>query len=70
VQSAPAPPEGIFARSVLAPLGGAVGVGVGVGIASTVVYADTKGWEIVISVIAWTGVIGATLVIGATHPGA
>jgi putative ABC transport system permease protein len=49
--------------ALLALLGGAVGVGLGV--LSTVVYADTKGWTVVVPVLAWAGGIGAALVIGA-----
>jgi putative ABC transport system permease protein len=35
------------------------------GVLSTVVYADTKGWTVVVPVLAWAGGIGAALVIGA-----
>jgi putative ABC transport system permease protein len=49
--------------ALLALLGGAVGVGLGV--LSTVVYADTKGWTVVVPVLAWAGGIGAAMVIGA-----
>ena len=48
---------------LLALIGGAVGVGLGV--ASTAVYAETKGWEIVVPVLAWGGGFGAALLIGA-----
>jgi putative ABC transport system permease protein len=48
---------------LLALLGGAVGVGLGV--ASTAVYAETKGWEVVVPVLAWAGSFGAALLIGA-----
>jgi putative ABC transport system permease protein len=48
---------------LLALIGGAVGVGLGV--ASTAVYAETKGWEVVVPVLAWAGGFGATLLIGA-----
>ena len=48
---------------LLALIGGAVGVGLGV--ASTAVYAESKGWEIVVPVLAWGGGIGAALLIGA-----
>ena len=48
---------------LLALMGGAVGVGLGV--ASTAVYAETKGWEIVVPVLAWGGGFGAALLIGA-----
>ena len=48
---------------LLALLGGAVGVGLGV--ASTAVYASTKGWTVVVPVLAWAGGLAAALVIGA-----
>jgi putative ABC transport system permease protein len=48
---------------LLALLGGAVGVGLGV--ASTAIYAETKGWEVVVPVLAWGGGFGAALLIGA-----
>ena len=48
---------------MLAVIGGAVGVAAGV--ASTVVYAGTKDWAVVIPVQAWAGGIGSAMVIGA-----
>ncbi len=48
---------------LLATLGGAVGVGLGV--VATAIYATTRGWEIVIPILAWGGGIGAALLIGA-----
>jgi putative ABC transport system permease protein len=48
---------------LLALLGGALGVGVGV--LSTAVYASTKGWTVVVPVLAWGGGFGAALLIGA-----
>jgi putative ABC transport system permease protein len=48
---------------LLALLGGAVGVGVGV--LSTAIYASTKGWTVVVPVLAWGGGFGAALLIGA-----
>jgi putative ABC transport system permease protein len=48
---------------LLALLGGAVGVGLGV--ASTAVYASTKGWAVVVPILAWAGGLAAALVIGA-----
>jgi putative ABC transport system permease protein len=48
---------------LLALLGGAVGVGLGV--LSTAVYASTKGWTVVVPVLAWGGGFGAALLIGA-----
>jgi putative ABC transport system permease protein len=48
---------------LLALLGGAVGVGMGV--LSTAVYASTKGWTVVVPVLAWGGGFGAALLIGA-----
>jgi putative ABC transport system permease protein len=49
---------------LLALLGGVVGVLAGV--AATVIYADTKGWAVVVPVEAWAGGIAAALLIGAT----
>jgi putative ABC transport system permease protein len=48
---------------LLSLLGGAIGVGVG--ILSTAVYASTKGWSVVVPVLAWGGGLGAALLIGA-----
>jgi putative ABC transport system permease protein len=48
---------------LLALLGGAVGVGVGV--LATAIYASTKGWIVVVPVLAWGGGFGAALLIGA-----
>jgi putative ABC transport system permease protein len=48
---------------LLALLGGAFGVGGGV--LSTAVYASTKGWTVVVPVLAWGGGFGAALLIGA-----
>ena len=48
---------------LLGLLGGAVGVALGV--ASTVVYAHTKGWSTVIPIEAWAGGIAASVFIGA-----
>jgi len=48
---------------LLALLGGAVGVAAGA--AATAIYADTKGWAIVIPPLAWAGGLGAALFIGA-----
>jgi putative ABC transport system permease protein len=48
---------------LLGLLGGAVGVALGV--ASTVVYAQTKGWSTVIPIEAWAGGIAASVIIGA-----
>jgi putative ABC transport system permease protein len=48
---------------LLALLGGAIGVGAGV--ASTAVYAATKGWAVVVPALAWAGGFGAALLIGA-----
>jgi putative ABC transport system permease protein len=53
-----------FSEAILLSLiGGAVGVGVGV--LSTVVYASTKGWTVVVPVLAWGGGFAAALLIGA-----
>jgi putative ABC transport system permease protein len=48
---------------LLALIGGAVGDAVG--ILSTAIYANTKGWAIVIPPLAWAGGLGAALLIGA-----
>ncbi|GAA1770561.1 ABC transporter permease [Luedemannella helvata] len=48
---------------MLAFLGGAVGVAAGV--LATMVYARTKGWEVVVPVEAWAGGIGSAIAIGA-----
>ncbi len=48
---------------LLGLLGGAAGVALGV--ASTVVYAYTKGWSTVIPIEAWAGGIAASVIIGA-----
>ncbi len=48
---------------LLALAGGAAGVLFGV--AATIIYANTKGWGVVIPPLAWAGGLGATLVIGA-----
>ena len=48
---------------ILALIGGALGVSAGV--ISTVVYASTKGWSVVIPALAWGGGIGAAIAIGA-----
>lgn len=49
--------------TLLAVLGGAVGVLAGA--AATAVYASTKGWAVVIPAEAWSGGLGAALLIGA-----
>jgi putative ABC transport system permease protein len=48
---------------LLALLGGAVGVGAGA--LATALYADAKGWTIVIPALAWAGGLAAALLIGA-----
>jgi putative ABC transport system permease protein len=48
---------------LLSLLGGAVGVTAGA--LATVVYASTKQWTVVIPTIAWTGGLGAAILIGA-----
>jgi putative ABC transport system permease protein len=48
---------------LLALLGGVVGVGAGV--LATAVYAETRGWAVVVPVLAWAGGLGAALLIGA-----
>ena len=48
---------------LLASLGGVVGVGLGA--LSTAIFANVKGWTIVVPAVAWAGGLGATLLIGA-----
>jgi putative ABC transport system permease protein len=48
---------------LLAVAGGAVGIALGV--LATGIYAQTKGWALIIPTLAWAGGIGAALVIGA-----
>jgi putative ABC transport system permease protein len=48
---------------LLAVIGGVVGVLAGS--AATAIYADTKGWPIVIPAEAWAGGLGAAVLIGA-----
>jgi putative ABC transport system permease protein len=48
---------------LLALLGGAAGVGIGA--LATAVYANVKGWTIVIPTLAWAGGLAAALLIGA-----
>jgi putative ABC transport system permease protein len=52
-----------LAEAVLLALIGGV-VGVGIGALSTAVYASTKGWGVVVPVLAWGGGLGAALAIG------
>jgi putative ABC transport system permease protein len=47
---------------LLALAGGAVGIALGV--LATGIYAQTKGWALIIPTLAWAGGIGAALVIG------
>jgi putative ABC transport system permease protein len=48
---------------MLALLGGVAGVVAGA--LTTAIYANAKGWAVVIPIEAWTGGIGAAIVIGA-----
>jgi putative ABC transport system permease protein len=48
---------------LLSILGGAAGVGVGA--LSTAIYANTKGWAVVVPLLAWVGGFCAALLIGA-----
>jgi putative ABC transport system permease protein len=48
---------------MLALLGGVAGVAAGA--LTTAIYANSKGWAVVIPVQAWVGGIGAAIVIGA-----
>ncbi|MGH9213426.1 MAG: ABC transporter permease [Acidimicrobiales bacterium] len=53
-----------FAEAILlALLGGAIGVAAGA--SSTAVYASTKDWAVVVPALAWSGGLGAAIVIGA-----
>jgi putative ABC transport system permease protein len=49
--------------AMLGVLGGIAGVAIGV--ASTIVYAHLKGWDVVVPLQAWGGGLGAALLIGA-----
>jgi putative ABC transport system permease protein len=53
-----------LSEAILLALGGGA-VGVGAGTLATAVYAQTKGWAIVIPTLAWAGGFGAALLIGA-----
>jgi putative ABC transport system permease protein len=53
-----------LAEAVLLSLGGGA-VGVGLGVLSTAVYAEIKGWSVVVPALALGGGFGAALVIGA-----
>jgi len=48
---------------LLSVIGGAIGILAGVG--ATAVYASAKHWAIVVPTVAWTGGLGAALLIGA-----
>jgi putative ABC transport system permease protein len=48
--------------AMLSVLGGAAGIGAGA--VATAIYATTKGWSIVVPVVAWAGGLGAALAIG------
>jgi putative ABC transport system permease protein len=48
---------------LLALAGGAAGILFG--ITATIIYANTKGWAVVIPPLAWAGGLGATIIIGA-----
>ena len=48
---------------LLALIGGAVGVATGA--LATAIYAQTKGWTVVIPTLAWAGGLAAALLIGA-----
>jgi len=53
-----------LSEAILLALGGGA-VGVAAGALATAIYAQTKGWAIVIPTLAWTGGFGAALLIGA-----
>jgi putative ABC transport system permease protein len=53
-----------LSEAVLLTLAGGT-VGIAVGALATAVYASTKGWAIVIPILAWAGGLGSALLIGA-----
>ncbi len=53
-----------LSEAILLALGGGA-VGVAAGALATAIYAQTKGWTIVIPTLAWAGGFGAALLIGA-----
>ncbi|HEY4452418.1 MAG TPA: ABC transporter permease [Solirubrobacteraceae bacterium] len=53
-----------LSEAILLALGGGA-VGVGAGALATAIYAQTKGWAIVVPTVAWAGGFGAALLIGA-----
>jgi putative ABC transport system permease protein len=53
-----------LSEAILLALAGG-GVGVVLGVTSTVIYANAKGWSVVIPPEAWAGGLGAALLIGA-----
>ncbi len=53
-----------LSEAILLALGGGA-VGIAAGVLATAIYAQTKGWTIVIPTLAWAGGFGAALVIGA-----
>ena len=64
-----APPRGTSAsqflcEAILLALGGGV-VGVAAGVLATTIFANVKGWDVVIPTVAWAGGIGAAIAIGA-----
>ena len=40
-------------------------VGVAAGVLATTIFANVKGWDVVIPTVAWAGGIGAAIAIGA-----
>jgi putative ABC transport system permease protein len=54
-----------LAEAILLALFGGIG-GVAVGALATAIYASTKGWAVVVPMVAWAGGFAAALVIGAT----
>jgi putative ABC transport system permease protein len=53
-----------LSEAILLALGGGA-IGVGLGALATAVYANSKGWAIVIPTSAWAGGFGAAMLIGA-----
>jgi putative ABC transport system permease protein len=53
-----------LAEAILLTLLGGI-AGVGVGVLATAIYAETRGWAVVVPLVAWAGGTGAALLIGA-----
>jgi putative ABC transport system permease protein len=53
-----------LSEAILLALGGGA-VGIAAGVLATAIYAAAKGWTIVVPTVAWSGGLGAALLIGA-----